>query len=148
MVTTQTKSSSTGSVLDDDVWDWANNLRNAFQAMATGVPLSPICLDATRCRHANKGSTALAMYVSEFLYPAPTPTEGASSQFIKYDKDIPRVRRAIIAQRKAEELAKAVANQQSTWKKRILSQGPWHEETNPIPLTGPPSWPMPVTISD
>ena len=114
MVTTQTKGSSTGSVLDEDVWDWANTLRNAFQAMATEAPPNPVCLDAPHRRHANKGSTALAMRVSELLYPAPTPTGGALSQLIKYEKDIPRLRRAIIAQQKAEELAKAVANQQST----------------------------------
>ena len=148
VVTSQTKGSSTGSVLDEEVWDWANTPRNTFQAMGTGAYLNPVCLDAPRRCHANEGNTALAMRVSELLYPAPTPTEGALSQLMKYEKDIPQLRRAVIAQQKAEELAKAVANQQSTWKNRILSQGSWHEETDPIPLTGPTSLPMPVTISD
>ena len=58
------------------------------------------------------GVQPLALRVAELLYPAPTPGEGSLSQVIKYEKDIVQLRKEIIAQRKAEELAKATASEQ------------------------------------
>lgn len=34
------------------------------------------------------------------------------------------------------------------WEKRILAQGPWDQATQPLSITGAPSLPMPVEISD
>ena len=65
---------------------------------------------------------------------------------IKYEKDIVRLRKAIRAQQKAVELAKAEARHAPEWKRRVLSQGPWDEGRDPLPLTGAPALPMPVTI--
>ena len=65
---------------------------------------------------------------------------------IKYEKDIVRLRKAIQAQQKAAELAKAEARHAAEWKWRVLSQGPWDEGRDPLPLTGAPALPMPVTI--
>ena len=35
-----------------------------------------------------------------------------------------------------------------TWRERLLKQGPWDPDTDPIPLTGVPALPMPVTIAE
>lgn len=67
---------------------------------------------------------------------------------IKYEKDIVFLRKAVQARQKAEEMAKAEARHHSEWKKRTLGQGPWDEVKDPLPLTGAPALPMPVTISD
>ena len=65
---------------------------------------------------------------------------------IKYEKDIVLLRKVIQAKQKADDLAKAEARHHREWKRRVLRQGPWDESEDPLPLTGAPALPMPVTI--
>ena len=65
-----------------------------------------------------------------------------------YEKDIVSLRKAIKAQQEAEETARIDIRLGKPWRDRVLAQGPWDEENDPLPLTGPPALPMPVKISD
>lgn len=94
----------------------------------------------------DQDSAALAHEVAGLLYPS--YSDSNRPQVIKHEKDIALLRRAIKARQKADEVAKAEARHHPEWKKRILRQGPWDEAKDPLPLTGAPSLPMPVTISD
>ena len=58
------------------------------------------------------------------------------------------LRKAIQARQKAEEQARAEARHHTEWNQRVLRQGPWDGVKDPLPLTGAPALPMPVTISD
>ena len=58
------------------------------------------------------------------------------------------LRKTIHAKQKADELARLQTRNQPEWKHRVLRQGPWDEVNDPLPLTGSPALPMPVSISD
>ena len=89
-------------------------------------------------------SAALTHQVAELLYPS--YSDSKIPQVIKYEKDIVLLRKAIQEQRKADELAKAEARHRRNWKKRVLRQGGWDDVKDPLPLTGAPALPMPVTV--
>jgi hypothetical protein len=68
---------------------------------------------------------------------------------IQYEKDIVKLR-SLAEQHRKDAVAKATEhNEKRNWIKRILKQnGPWNETKDPLPLTGAPSLPMPVEVSD
>ena len=92
----------------------------------------------------DQNSATLAHEVAGLLYPSDSDTH--ISQVIKYEKDVVLLRKAIQAKQKEDELAKSEARHRSEWRQRILRQGPWDEVKDPLPLTGAPALPMPVTI--
>ena len=144
--TEDSQPAASNGLLSQHVLEWADLIRNGLQAMYNGDSLNAKCLEAPRRKHADQDSATLAVRVAELLYPA--PTDSTLPQVIKYEKDIVLLRKAIQAQRKAEELARLEARTKPTWKQRILAQGPWDEVKDPVTLDGVSSLPMPVTISD
>ena len=91
----------------------------------------------------DEASAALAHHVAALLYPG--YADSTIPQVIKYEKDIVRLRKAMIAQLKAVEEAKA-ERRAPRWKQRVLKQGPWDEGRDFLNLNGAPALPMPVAI--
>lgn len=117
---------------------------------ADGVPLSIIIdetvLDAPRRRAADPAAVQLAKDIAKIMYP-PTDAESLSS-IIRYEKDIVRLRKIVIHQRKKTIEDNTKQNELMSWAPRIRKQGAWDPMQDPASLEGAVSLPMPVKIAD
>jgi hypothetical protein len=141
---------------NDQAIQWANKIRNLLLLVApynesedgqlpNSITIDESILEAPRRKAANPDKAALANQIAQLLYPSPDNSLGS---LIKYDKDIVKLRRYVLQQRKrAIELA-TKRNADMNWDKRIIEQGPWDPLTDPLSLGGAPSLPMPVKIAE
>jgi Ran GTPase-activating protein (RanGAP) involved in mRNA processing and transport len=135
---------------------WANKIRDLLLLVApydesedykipNHITVDESIMDAPRRKAANPDTAALANQIAQLLYPSPDNSLGS---LIKYDKDIVKLRRCVLQQRKrAIELA-TKRNADMNWSKRIIEQGPWNPLTDPLSLLGAVSLPMPVKIAE
>ncbi|KAF2108020.1 hypothetical protein BDV96DRAFT_588101 [Lophiotrema nucula] len=135
---------------------WADIIRKQLQlvspydikpdeAFPTSVTVDESIMDAPRRRAANAAVADLAVEVAQLLYPSPDNSLGA---IIKYEKDVVKLRKCVIQQRKRIIEVATQRNELRTWDKRITKQGAWDPTTDPISLGGAPSLPMPVQIAE
>ncbi|KAJ4368472.1 hypothetical protein N0V83_006829 [Neocucurbitaria cava] len=117
---------------------------------ADGVPLSIIIdetvLDSPRRRAADPAAAQLAKDIAKIMYP-PTDAESLSS-IDQYEKDIVRLRKTVIHQRKKTIEENTKRNELMSWAPRIRKQGAWDPAQDPVSLKGAASLPMPVEIAD
>ncbi|KAF1993264.1 RNI-like protein [Amniculicola lignicola CBS 123094] len=109
------------------------------------VTVDEAVLGAPRRRAADSETAALAEQIADLLYPSPDHSLGP---IIKYEKDVVKLRRYVLQQRKRDIEVATARNNAMTWEKRVLSQGPWNPVEDPVSLAGAPSLPMPVQIAD
>ena len=88
----------------------------------------------------------LAGQVAAHLYPAEDPDSLAP--IINYEKDVVMLRQLVLEQRRQAITQATARNAKFDWVKRISKQGPWDEVNDPLSLSGAPSLPMPVDVSD
>ncbi|KAF2709073.1 RNI-like protein [Pleomassaria siparia CBS 279.74] len=113
--------------------------------LPVSVSVDESIMNAPRRKAANPIIAALASQIAQILYPTPDNSLGS---VIKYDKDIVKLRRYVLQQRKrAIELA-TKRNDDTNWAKRIIEQGRWDPVADPLSLSGTPSLPMPVKIAE
>lgn len=137
---------SLSSIDLDEVLFWAALLRENLCNSHQGSAISSTCALAPRRKARDPHEAELAKQIAQLLYPS--PSDSTLPALIKYEKDAVHLRRAIVAQEKIAEAAKAKPKLKPTPKERISSQGPWDEVNDPWPLTGAPALPMPVKVSD
>jgi NLR family CARD domain-containing protein 3 len=135
-----------------DITDyWTNLLRvNLAKALPTtdsdseevGLPhIDERILDVPRRKSAKED---LARQIYGQLYP---DFEADSlAPIIKYEKDVVMLRAMILQQRRDAVEKATERNAKFDWVKRITKQGP--PDVSCLPLTGAPSLPMPVEVSD
>ncbi|KAF2473616.1 RNI-like protein [Lindgomyces ingoldianus] len=102
-------------------------------------------MEAPRRGAANPEAATLANQIAQLLYPSP---ENSLGSLIKYEKDIVKLRKYIIRQRKRTIELGTERNQLTNWNEKILKQGPWDPIEDPVSLSGAPSLPMPVQIAE
>ncbi|KAF1948917.1 RNI-like protein [Byssothecium circinans] len=102
-------------------------------------------MDAPRRRTANPEAAALANQIAQLLYP---DMENSIGAIIAYEKDIVKLRRLVIKQRKRAIHEATERKELMNWDKRIVKQGPWDPNSDPVSLNGAPSLPMPVKIAE
>ncbi|KAF2795058.1 RNI-like protein [Melanomma pulvis-pyrius CBS 109.77] len=135
---------------------WADKIRNVLLVVApydesedSKLPMSinidESIMEAPRRRSANPVIAALANHVAQLLYPSPDNSLGS---LIKYDKDIIKLRRYVLQQRKRAIEIATKRNDMLNLHKRIIAQGAWDPAVDPLSLNGTPSLPMPVKIAD
>ncbi|KAF2129207.1 RNI-like protein [Dothidotthia symphoricarpi CBS 119687] len=108
--------------------------------------IDEIVLKAPRRKAADPDAARLAKQISRLMYPA--YDEDSLGLFIKYEKDIVRLRKMVILQRKRIIDENTKRNELINWAPRIRKQGPWNPATDAVSLEGAPSLPMPVDIAD
>jgi hypothetical protein len=137
---------------------WADTIRQQLllissveepDRLLSSTIIDEVLMSAPRRKAADPEAKALAQEIAKLLYPpASDDSSAVTGSLIKYEKDIVKLRKYVLQQRKRYiELAtqgKAAKN----WNKRILNQGPWDPVADPVSLSGPSSLPMPVEISD
>jgi Ran GTPase-activating protein (RanGAP) involved in mRNA processing and transport len=138
--------------------EWANKIRSQVQLVAPydesqelplSVTIDEDIMDAPRRRAANAAAKALAYGIAALLYPPiPDNADSALGSIIKYEKDVVKLRRYVILQRKRDIEVATQRKEMMNWGKRILKQGPWDPLADPVSLGGAPSLPMPVTIAE
>ena len=79
--------------LEKSADQWAQLLREGFEASRQGKVINPHCLTAPRRRHADPNSAALALSIANLLYPS--YADSSIAQVIKYEKDIVILRKEI-----------------------------------------------------
>ncbi len=124
---------------------WASKLREDLTSLVTGLPVSDDCFNAPRRKHKDARSAELAALIAPLLFPAP---KDSLSPIIRYEEAIVQLRARIKLQRKEAIENATVTHASESWIRRILDQGPWDQDHDPVSLDGPPALPMPVTISD
>lgn len=133
---------------------WADKIRNLLILVAPydesdelplSITIDERIMDAPRRRAADPSVAALAEQIAELLYPSPDHSLGS---LIKYEKDVVKLRKYVLQQRKREIEVATERKEQMNWGKRILKQGPWDSGADPVSLTGAPSLPMPVQIAE
>ncbi|KAF6233284.1 hypothetical protein HO173_008575 [Letharia columbiana] len=159
----KTRPSSLDSCSTHGAEYWASLIRQSYGALYSGGTLDTECLKAPRRRRAGRydmesretGSaghdgieTAPLSHLELGVFCIQVTPNRTYQQVIKYERDIVLLRKAIQARQKAEEQARAEARHHTEWNQRVLRQGPWDGVKDPLPLTGAPALPMPVTISD
>ena len=72
---------------------------------------------------------------------------GVFGPIIQYEIDLIKLRRLVSMQRKRRLEENIKRKELDRWFPRMLKQGPWGSKTDPVPLTGPPSLPMPVEVA-
>ena len=134
--------------------DWASKLTQQLLLIAPypeledvphSVTIDESILDAPRRRAADTSAASLAKQIAEVMYPSPD----ADSLFpiIQYEKNVVRLRKMVILQRKRALEFNTKLNEQIRWEPRIIKQGAWNPATDPLSLDGAPSLPMPVEIA-
>jgi Ran GTPase-activating protein (RanGAP) involved in mRNA processing and transport len=133
---------------------WAELIRQNIQKVAhiddadelpSTITIDEVIFDHAPRRHSGKpGKAALAQKVAQLLYPSPIGSLGA---LIKYDKDVAKLKRCILQQRRRYINEATERNKVSSTNISILLQGPWDEHKDPLSLQGAPSLPMPVKIA-
>ncbi|KAH7116163.1 hypothetical protein B0J11DRAFT_539378 [Dendryphion nanum] len=135
---------------------WADKLRNLLSlvapygdsddaALPASMTIDESIMNAPRRRAADPIAAAVAEKTAELLYPAPDHSLGC---IIKYEKDVVRLRKYVIQQRKRQIEVATRANELQNWGLRIMNQGPWDPIHDPVSLNGAPSLPMPVQIAE
>ncbi|CAO2655066.1 Nn.00g117990.m01.CDS01 [Neocucurbitaria sp. VM-36] len=141
--------------LPEPAVQWATKLRQQLLLVASypdvaDVPLSitidEVVLDAPRRRAADVSAAQLAKEIAQIMYPE-KDVESISS-IIQYEKDIVRLRKIAIHQRKKTIEDNTTRKELMSWAPRILKQGAWDPIADPISLEGAPSLPMPVEIAN
>ncbi|KAH7356069.1 hypothetical protein BKA66DRAFT_515692 [Pyrenochaeta sp. MPI-SDFR-AT-0127] len=80
------------------------------------------------------------------MYP---PVDNASPfSIIQYEKDLVRLRKLVILQRKRTIDDNTKRKELMSWAPRIIKQGAWNPSTDPVSANGASSLPMPVEIAD
>lgn len=138
--------------------EWANKIHSHIQLIAPhdeaqelplSVTIDEDIMGAPRRRAANPAAKVLAHEIAALLYPPiPDNPDSALGSIIKYEKDVVKLRRYVILQRKREIEVATQRKEMMNWGKRILKQGPWDPLIDPVSLGGAPSLPMPVTIAE
>lgn len=136
---------------------WAQKIRNQLLLVApyddypedkhlpSSITVDETIMEAPRRRAADPVAAALANQIAQLLYPSPDNSLGS---LIKYEKDIVKLRRLVIRQRKRAIEDATQRKELMNWGKRILKQGPWDPVADPVSLDGAPSLPMPVKIAE
>lgn len=105
-------------------------------------------MTAPRRKATDPHARALAHDIARLLHPPPPDTpEGSLGSIIRYEKDIMKLRKYVLLQRKRTIELATEENDLTRWRMRILRQGPWDPVADPISLGGPSSLPMPVQIA-
>ena len=136
--------------------EWANKIRQQLLLVAPydesddnqlpeSLTIDESIMEAPRRKAANPTTAALASQVAQSLYPTP---DNSLSSVIRYDKDIVKLRRYVLEQRKRAIRLATERNEQFNWNKRIAGQGLWDPVSDPVSLKGAPSLPMPVKVAD
>ncbi|KAF2174518.1 RNI-like protein [Zopfia rhizophila CBS 207.26] len=135
---------------------WADKIRedlllvapydeSGTESLPYSITIDESIMEAPRRKSANMDAANLANQVAQLLYPSPDNSLGS---LIKYEKDIVKLRKYILQQRKRAIEVATERNKLTNWDKRILKQGPWDETKDPVSLDGAPSLPMPVQIAE
>jgi hypothetical protein len=134
--------------------DWAQKLQEQLSLVALysdleDVPSSStideIILKAPRRRAADPAAALLAEQIAEAMYSTHI---GVHGPVIQYEKDLIRLRRLVTLQRKRTLEENIKRRELISWIPRMMKQGAWNSETDPVSLIGPPSLPMPVEIAE
>jgi len=115
------------------------------ESLPSSATIDETIMKAPRRKAADPEAAALANKIAQLLYPSDGNPLGA---LIKYEKDIVRLRRLVLKQRKCTIEDNTKQKELYDWGKRILKQGPWNPSTDPLSLGGAPSLPMPVRIAE
>ena len=143
-----------GSFATSQATQWAEKIRNQLtlvapfdesQELPPNVSVDESIMEAPRRRAVDSEAAALASNIAHLLYP--TPNESLSS-VIQYEKDVVKLRKYVLQQRKRDIEVATQLNDSMNWAKRILEQGPWDPIASPWSLAGAPSLPMPVQIAE
>lgn len=102
-------------------------------------------LDAPRRRATDPEAAQLAQNIAQIMFPS--TNSDSLFPIIQYEKDLQRLRKLVLLQRKRTIEENTKRNESVTWGPRIIKQGPWNPITDPISLTGAASLPMPVEIA-
>ncbi|KAF2729739.1 RNI-like protein, partial [Polyplosphaeria fusca] len=102
-------------------------------------------MNAPRRKAADPVVAELAVQIAQRLYPT---FENPLGSIIKYEKDIVKLRKLVIHQRKRYIENMTRQNDLMSWDKRIIAQGPWDPIADPLSLDGAPSLPMPIQIAE
>jgi hypothetical protein len=148
--------SDTSKPSTDQAVQWANKIRNLLLLVApynesedsqlpNSITIDESIIEAPRRKAANPDTAAMANEIAQLLYPSPDNSLGS---LIKYDKDIVKLRRYVLQQRKRAIEIATKRNADMNWDKRIIEQGPWDPLTDPLSLGGAPSLPMPVKVAE
>lgn len=135
--------------------DWATKLQQQLllvssypnlEDVPSSITIDEGILEAPRRRAADAGAAELANQIAQLMYPP----ENTSSLFpiIQYEKDLVRLRKLVILQRKRTIDDNTKRKELMSWAPRIIKQGAWNPVADPVSLNGAPSLPMPVEIAD
>ncbi|KAF2866290.1 hypothetical protein BDV95DRAFT_505234 [Massariosphaeria phaeospora] len=102
-------------------------------------------MEAPRRHAADPGAASLANEIAHLLYPSPSNSLGS---LIKYEKDIVKLRRYVIRQRKQAIEEATLRHELMNPDKKILNQGAWDPVADPLSLNGAQSLPMPVQVAE
>lgn len=114
------------------------------------IPLSVVIdesvLGAPRRRAAAPEKAELAQQIARIMYPI----TDANSEYsiIQYEKELIRLRRCVLSQRKRSIDENTKRKEMLNWAPRIIKQGAWNPFSDPLSLDGAPSLPMPVDIAE
>ncbi|ORY19045.1 hypothetical protein BCR34DRAFT_472681 [Clohesyomyces aquaticus] len=102
-------------------------------------------MEAPRRHAADFAVASLAKEIALLLHPTQKDPLGS---LIRYEKDIVKLRRVVIKQRKRTIENATKRKELGNMDYMILRQGPWDPINDPVTLKGPPSFPMPVKIAE
>ena len=134
--------------------EWATKIQQQLRLIDSfedleQVPLSinidESILDAPRRKAADASAAKLARAIAQVMHPSPD-TESLFP-VIQYEKDLIRLRKLVILQRKRTIEENTKRNELMNWSPRIIKQGAWNPTVDPVSQAGAPSLPMPVEIA-
>ncbi|OAL54643.1 RNI-like protein [Pyrenochaeta sp. DS3sAY3a] len=134
---------------------WAAKLQQQTSLIASYAEIEDVpiearidesVLDAPRRRAADPEAAQLAQDIAQIMFPS--ATSNSLFPIIQYEKDLQRLRKLVLVQRKRTIEENTKRNESVTWGPRIMKQGPWNPITDPTSLTGAASLPMPVQIAN
>ena len=134
--------------------DWASKLKQQLLLIASypdiedvphSITIDESILDAPRRRAADTSAAHLAEQIADIMHPS--PDTGSLFSIIRYERDLVRLRKMVILQRKREIEDNTKQHERMRWGPRIIKQGAWNPTTDPLSLDGAPSLPMPVEIA-
>ncbi|KAL6703490.1 hypothetical protein ACN47E_009588 [Coniothyrium glycines] len=137
-----------------DAEHWAKTLQlqlDLISAYCTTEDIPPtieideIIVDAPRRRSADRTDVILATRIAHIMFPA--AEKNSLAAIIQYEKQLSRLRKAVTIQRKRAIENGTKRNTEMNWELRIMKQGAWNPDLDPVSFDGAPSLPMPVEIA-
>ncbi|KAG8628373.1 hypothetical protein KVT40_004246 [Elsinoe batatas] len=80
--------------------------------------------------------------------PADLVIPGHTLPVSRYEKDVVHLRAAVLDHRQRDIKDATKRRLTKSWTSRLIDQGPWNWNDDPVSYDGPPALPMPVELSD